>query len=64
MDFHRTRREIAAHAHVGVERHILAPIVEMKGDGELEFVTVLLNGVLFLADGLLKLVKTECAFLD
>ena len=64
MDFHRTRHKIAAHSQISVERHILAAVVEMEIDGQLQFVTVLLHGLLFFADGLFKLVKAEGAFFD
>jgi hypothetical protein len=36
----------------------------MEIDGQLQFVTVLLHGVLFFADGLFKFVKAEVAFFD
>jgi len=64
MDFHRTRHKIAAHSQISGEWHILATVVEMEIDGQLQFVTILLQGVLFFADGLFKLVKAEVAFFD
>jgi hypothetical protein len=64
MDFHRPWCKIQSHPNERAKRNILAAVIEMKRNRKLQFIALPQNGVFFFADGLLELVKTECAFFE
>jgi hypothetical protein len=62
VDFHRARRQVLTQAYKRTKGDILAAVIKMKRDGELQFIPILLYCVTFLSDGLLELMQPEGAF--